>query len=88
MGNREARTRYCSKIEGIHFIDPEDGEHKDTIKNARRKLEVPMDAAMRCQTGTKKRTSLQETEAKTCEPNKVTKTNRACIVEAHELVHE
>ena len=36
------------RLRGIYFVDPEDGECKETIKNARRKLEVPMDAAMLC----------------------------------------
>ena len=34
------------RLRGIYFIDPEDGECKETIKNARRKLVVPMEAAM------------------------------------------
>ena len=34
------------KLRGIYFIDPDDEEFKDIIKNARRKLEVPMPAAM------------------------------------------
>ena len=44
MGNRETQTRQCSKTERHLFVDPEDGEYKETIINARRKLEVPMDA--------------------------------------------
>ena len=36
------------RLRGIYFIDPDDGELKDIIKNARRKLEVPMPAAMLC----------------------------------------
>ena len=31
---------------GIYFIDPEDGVHMDTMKNARRKLGIPMEVAM------------------------------------------
>ena len=31
------------KLRGIiHFIDPDDEEFKDIMKNARRKLEIPM----------------------------------------------
>ena len=30
------------KLRGIYFIDPEDKEFKETIKNARKKLETPM----------------------------------------------
>ena len=36
------------RFRGIYFIDPEDGEYKETIKNARKKLEVPIEAAMFC----------------------------------------
>ena len=34
------------KLRGIHFIDLDDGEFKDVMKNARGKLEVPMPAAI------------------------------------------
>ena len=34
------------KLRGIYFIDPEDTEFKETIKNARNKLETSMAAAM------------------------------------------
>ena len=34
------------RLRSIYFIDPEDGEYKETIENARRKLEVPLDAAL------------------------------------------
>ena len=36
------------KLRGIYFINPDDGEFKDIMKNARRKLEIPMPAAMPC----------------------------------------
>ena len=36
------------KLRGIYFIDPEDKEFKETIKNARKKLETPMASAMLC----------------------------------------
>ena len=63
---------------------------KKTIKHARRKLEVPMEAAMLCKKGTKKRSSFQETEAKSCESNKIQKKKKkhACIVEAHESTRQ
>ena len=35
-------------LRGIYFIDPEDKEFKETIKNARKKLETPMAPAMLC----------------------------------------
>ena len=36
------------KLRGIYFIDPDDKEFKETIKNARKKLETPMAPAMPC----------------------------------------
>ena len=38
------------KLRGIYFIDPADEEFKDIMENARRKLEVPVPAAMSCKT--------------------------------------
>ena len=44
------------RLRGTYFIDSEDGKHKETIsRNARKKLEVPMEAAMLCEMGTRKR---------------------------------
>ena len=36
------------KLRGIYFIDPEDTEFKETIKNARKKLETPVAPALPC----------------------------------------
>ena len=36
------------RLRGIYFIDPDDEEFKDIMKNAGRKLEIPMPAAMPC----------------------------------------
>ena len=36
------------KSRGIYFLDPEDKEFKETIKNARKKLETPVAPAMPC----------------------------------------
>ena len=36
------------KLRGIYFIDPEDKEYKETIKNARKKLETSVAPAMPC----------------------------------------
>ena len=70
----------AQRLRGIYLIDPEDGEQMETIKNERKKLEIPMESAMLCKMGTKKRSmKLRETAR---ESNK--KTTHACIVEAHE----
>ena len=36
------------KLRGTYFIDPEDTEFKETIKNARKKLETSVAPAMPC----------------------------------------
>ena len=36
------------KLRGIYFINPEDKEFKETIKNARKKLETSVAPAMPC----------------------------------------
>ena len=36
------------KLRGISFIDPKDKEFKETIKNARKKLETAVALAMLC----------------------------------------
>ena len=61
-------------MRGIYFIDPEDKEFKETIKNARKKLETSVVLAMLCKI------------AKNCgsgASNKI-KTKLACILEANE----
>ena len=65
------------RLRGIHFIDPDDGEFKDIMKNARRKVEVPMPAAMPCKIQ-------REKYRETCRVEKNCKTKYACIVEADE----
>ena len=62
------------KLRGIYFIDPEDKEFKETIKNARKKLETSVAPAMPCKI------------MKNCgsgASNKI-KTKLACILEADE----
>ena len=64
-------------MRGIYFIDPEDKEFKETIKNARKKLETPCAPAMPC--------TIMKSN-KNCgsgASNKI-KTRLACILEARE----
>ena len=65
------------QLRGIFFIEPNDAEFKHTMKNARRKLEIPMPAAMPCKTPTNCR-------GETCRNIGKHKTKYACIVDADE----
>ena len=48
--SRNQSSTNARRLRGIHFIDPDDQEFKDIMKNTRRKLEIPMPAAMPCRT--------------------------------------
>ena len=62
------------KLRGIYFVDPEDQEFKETIKNVRKKLETPMAQAMPCKISKKNCGNGEHS-------NKV-KSKLACILEA------
>ena len=66
------------RLRGIDFIDPEDKEFKETIKNVRKKLETPMAPAMPCKTSKNSQHSL--TRGKSNEM----KSKLACFLEANE----
>ena len=66
------------KLRGIYFIDPEDKEFKETIRNARKKYKTPMAPAMPCKTCKKNKHG--ETRRKTND----FKSKFACILEASE----
>ena len=65
------------RLRGIYFIDPDDEEFKDIMKNASRKLEIPMPAAVPC---TLSRGKCRET----CRTFVEHRTKYAFIVEADE----
>ena len=46
--NEELHLENARKLRGIYFIDPEDKEFKETVKDARKKLETPIAPAMPC----------------------------------------
>ena len=46
--NEKFHLENARKLRGIYFIDPEDKEFKETIKNARKKLETSVAPAMPC----------------------------------------
>ena len=62
------------RLRGIYFIDPEDTEFKETIKNARRKLETSVAPAVPCKI-------LKNCGSGASDKNK---TKLACILEANE----
>ena len=63
------------KLRGIYFIDPEDKEFKESIKNARKKLETPVAHAIPCR--------IMKKNCGSGSSNKI-KTKLACILEADE----
>ena len=65
------------KLRGIYFIDPEDKEFKEAIKNARKKLETPIAPAMPCKILKNNKNCGSGTS------NKV-KSRLACVLEASE----
>ena len=66
------------RLRGIYFIDPEDKEFKETIRNARKKLETRTAPVMPCKTCKKSKNG--ETRSKTND----FKSKFACILEASE----
>ena len=46
--NEKLHLENARKLRGIYFIDPDDKEFKETIKNARKKLETSVAPAMPC----------------------------------------
>ena len=71
--NDKLHLENARKLRGIYFIDPEDKEFKETIKNARKKLETPVALAMPCK--------IMKKNCGSGGSNK-TKTRLACILEA------
>ena len=47
--NEKLHLENARKLRGIYFIDPEDKEFKETIKNARKKLETSVAPAVPCE---------------------------------------
>ena len=76
--NEKLKLDHARRLRGIYFIDLEDKEFKETIKNARKKLETPMAPAMLCKTS--KKSKHGETRGKTND----FKSKFACILEASE----
>ena len=80
--NRDGLSRMpkldnARQLRGIYFIEPDDEEFKLTIKAVRRKLEVPMPAAMPCKIPMKSSGETHRNIGKR-------KTKCACVIDADE----
>ena len=66
--NEKLHLENARKLRGIYFIDPEDKEFKETIKNARKKLETSVAPAMPCKIMKKNCGGwwIQQSKDKTC----------------------
>ena len=73
--NEKLHLENARKLRGINFIDLEDKEFKETIKNARKKLETPISPAVPCK--------IMKKNCGSSTSNKI-KTRLACILEASE----
>ena len=67
----------AQKLRGIFFMEPEDTEFEETMRNAWKKLELPMEAAMSCK--------VQNHQCgETCGESDTRKSKHACFVEGCE----
>ena len=76
--SEKSKLDNARRLRGSYFVDPEDTEFKETIKNARKKLETPMAPAKPRKTS--KKSKHGETRGKTND----FKSKFACIWEASE----
>ena len=76
--HEKSKLDYARRLRGIYFIDLEDKAFKETIKNARKKLETPMAPAMPC------KTSKNSQHGVTGGKSNEIKSKLACILEASE----
>ena len=73
----EPKLDNARRLRGFYFFDPGDVEFEETIRNAWKKLNVPMEAAMPCK--------IRKSECKeTCTGPDTRKSKYACVVEANE----
>ena len=80
VGYRETKTQQC-QTSGLFFIETNDEEFKLTMKAARRKLEVPMPAAVPCKIPIKSSGETHRNIGKR-------RTKYACIVDADESTRQ
>ena len=78
--NEKPKLDNARKLRGIYFIDLENKEFKETIRNARKKWETPVTPAMPCKTSNTCKHAWSDTRGRTNE----IKSKLACILEASE----
>ena len=78
---QKKQGRQCQTIERIFFIEPNDEDFKLTMRAARRKLEVPMPAAVPCKIPIKSSGETHRNIGKR-------KTKYACVVDADESTRQ
>ena len=71
--NEKPKLDNARRLRGISFIDPEVWEFQETIKNARRKLEVPMDAALPCRKEQRSTPSFRKLKRRVMNPTRFQK---------------
>ena len=76
--NEKLHLESARKLRRIYFIDPEDKEFKETIKNARKNLETPVAPAMLCKMSKNSQNSVTRVKS-----NEI-KSKLECILEASE----
>ena len=88
MGKREkSKVDNARRLRGICFIDPDDQDYKETFKNSRRKLEIPMAAVIPCKRKDPHCITKVIAQSKTAS-EKTPTTIYSCIVEAHESTRQ
>ena len=76
--NEKPKLDNARRLRRIYFIDPGNKEFKETIKNARKKLETPVALAMPCKPSKKSK------KGKTRDKTNEIKSKLACFLEASE----
>ena len=82
----EPKLDNARRQRGIYFIDPDDEEYKDILKNARRKLERPMAPAMPCKRLPNSTTKVAARPE--IAPEKNSKTVYGCVVKSHDSTRQ
>ena len=84
--NEKPKLDNARRLRGIYFLDPDDLDYKETLQNARRKLDRHVTAAMPCKR--KPRTSNTKVAAEDIASQKGFKNICGWVVESHESTRQ